>query len=151
MKILACLLLVLSLSGCSKLNATHSFGVSYDPETKVTEVITPAPIEPTTHKDTPIKDKVCTPIPEEEYTKKLIAIANALDKFLQGKAILLLLFIFLQWIHLLYYTKTGKTSSVLCNLCTKLWNSMSIATKLLYKYIKHKHYKKHVNYPRLPK
>lgn len=151
MKILACLLLVLSLSGCSKLSATPSFGVSYDPETKVTEVITPVPIEQTTNKDTPTKDRVCAPTSEEEHTQRLIAIATALDKFLQGKTILLLLFIFLQWIHLMYYTKTGKTSSALCTLCTKLWNSMSIATKLLYKYIKHKHYKKHVNYPRLPK
>lgn len=141
MRYLACLFLALTLTGCSKLFAEPSFGLSYDPETNATEVVTPAPLEQSE-----------TPQPTtEEHKAKLSKMYTALDKFLQGKAVLLLIFILLQWIHLMYYTATGKTSSTLSRICTTIWNKMSFATKLVYEYIKKRHYKKHTNYPRLPK
>lgn len=139
-KLLICAFSLTLLTGCMKdsNNPVYPeqpvFGIEYSYDTGETQVAIPAPQDD---------------IPEQPANKPTIL--EEIDKFLQGKVFLLLLFILLQWLHLMYYTATGKKSGVLTKITKSLWSSLGIVYKIIYKYIKSVHYKKNPTATRLPK
>ena len=161
------LLPLLFITGCSRTQQNYEytppiFGVTYEPATKSVVIHTPVQSSNKDKKQVILKEfpilntevnqtetKQLNP-PSEQHTNTVSeqptviqkSFLEVIDTFLQSHIALLILFILLQWAHLLYVTKTGKQSETLRKAIAYLWSKMNFLTKLVYKCIRHKYHKK---------